>query len=119
MIRIIVGLAMAAAGIIHFVYPKVYGAILPALVPFKKALVLGSGIAEVCIGIALLYSGTAKWGALGLLILMVCFLPLHVWHLFEPPAKLSLPYWAFIARAVIQFGIIYACYKLYETTNPA
>ena len=114
MIRLLVGLFMIAAGVMHFVAPRAYGAFLPAWTPWKPELVLWSGIAEILVGAALLYPPTFKMGALGLLLMMLAFLPLHVYHLYDPPAKLSLPYWGFVVRAVLQLVIVYGCWRLYK-----
>lgn len=113
-IRLLVGLFMILAGVMHFVAPKAYGAFLPAWTPWKHGLVFWSGVAEILVGAALLYPPTGRWGALGLLLLMVAFLPLHAYHLYEPPTRLALPYWGFVVRAVLQVLIVYGCWRLYR-----
>ena len=113
MIRYAIGLFMTVAGLVHFAYPRVYGAILPDWAPWKRGLVFWSGVAEILIGVLLMMPATAKWAALALLILMICFLPLHVYHLFQPPVKLSYPYGVYVGRAVLQLAIIWGCWKMY------
>jgi uncharacterized membrane protein len=103
---------MVAAAATHFVYPKVYGAFLPSWVPAKPEIVWVSGLAELLVGMALLYEPTAAYGAMVLLILMVAYLPLHLYQLFDPPIKLALPLWAFQVRAALQFALIYGAYLM-------
>jgi len=114
MVRIIVGLVMIAAGVMHFVYPKAYGAVTPNWVPLKQELILGSGAAEILVGLALCFPATQYWGAVGLMILMISFLPLHVLHIFQPPASLTIPYWVFLVRLPLQLVFIYGAFRLTE-----
>ena len=79
--------------------------------PLNVANIL-STIAEAAIGIALLVPSLRKWGALGFLLLMIAFLPLHTWDLFrEKPAMGSQT--AAIIRFVIQLVVIYGGWWLY------
>jgi len=112
-IQLILGIAFIGAGILHFIYPRAYGAFLPTWLPLKNALVLGSGLAEIGVGAALFFDPTAAIGALGLFILMLCFLPLHAYHVFDPPAKLSLPSWVYFVRLVMQVAFVYGSWVFY------
>jgi uncharacterized membrane protein len=116
LIRLFVGIAMVVAGVTHFIFPKSYGAFLPVWVGFKPEIVLISGLAEVLVGAALLYGPTAWYGAMALLIMMVGYLPIHVYHISDPPVKLGLPYWIFPIRAFLQLALIYGSYLLTKAT---
>lgn len=68
-------LVMAAgyvlAGVMHFVAPKQYAQIIPPSLPRPELLVYLSGIAEVGLGLGLLFRRTrrvAAWGVVGLLV---------------------------------------------------
>ena len=42
-------LGFAASGVLHLVKPEPYVAIVPKPLPFKKELVLGSGVLEIAL----------------------------------------------------------------------
>ena len=96
----------------HVANPNFYKPLVPPFIPLNVANIL-STIAEAAIGIALLVPSLRKWGALGFLLLMIAFLPLHTWDLFrEKPAMGSQT--AAIIRFVIQLVVIYGGWWLYQ-----
>jgi uncharacterized membrane protein len=111
-IRIIVGVVMVLAGVLHFVYPQFYADVLPAWLPLKHELILGSGAAEILVGIALCIPSTHGIGAWALTGMMLCFLPLHALHVFSPPVKLALPYWVYPVRLALQVAFVYGSWLL-------
>jgi uncharacterized membrane protein len=59
------------AGILHFVMPHLYVQIVPPRLPAPLLLVYISGLAEVAVGVGLLYPRTrqaAAWATIGLLL---------------------------------------------------
>jgi uncharacterized membrane protein len=64
-------LLYVAAGINHFVHPRVYLKIMPACIPHHGAMVAVSGVAEIVLGLLLLPAVTrvaAAWLIIGLLV---------------------------------------------------
>ena len=89
----------------HIVTPAFYAPFIPDFISEDFANIL-STILEAVIGIALIIPMYRKWGGLGFFLLMIAFLPIHIWDLFkETPAIGSMN--AAIIRVVIQFVLIY------------
>ncbi len=68
--RIALAVIMVAAGVIHFVNPKIYVSIMPKYLPWHLALVYISGFLEILFGVGLLtgFSRVAAWGLIALLV---------------------------------------------------
>ena len=66
------------AGILHFVIPRSYLAIVPALFPARLFLVYLSGAAEVAGGLGVLLPRTRRWAAIGLIALLAAVFPANV-----------------------------------------
>lgn len=67
-----------AAGLNHFINPKMYLAIMPPYVPWHGLMVVLSGIAEVGLGVGLLFPATRSLSAWGLIILLIAVFPANV-----------------------------------------
>ena len=63
------------AGIWHFVRPAFYLHIMPPYLPAHNALVFWSGVAEVLLGVGLLFPATRVWAAWGLIALLIAVFP--------------------------------------------
>lgn len=67
----LLALGFLGSGAIHLVKPEVYEPIMPSWVPSHREVILGSGVAEIVLGVGLLAPATrrvAGWGSLGLLL---------------------------------------------------
>ena len=71
-----------AGGVGHFVAPEVYLRIMPPYLPYPRALVLISGLAELILGLLLLMRRTRPIAAWGLIALLVAVFPanLFMWR---------------------------------------
>jgi uncharacterized membrane protein len=97
----------------HLNAPETYSAFIPEFFPETLVNIL-SAIAEAAIGIALLIPKYRKWGGLGFFLLMIAFLPIHIWDLTkEIPAIGSRT--AAMIRIAIQFLFIAAGWWIYKT----
>ncbi len=76
------GAFLLVAGINHFIHPEFYAAFVPAWMSQDFANI-GSGLAEIVLGIGLFVPFTRRWAAWGALALMIVFLPLHVWDVLR------------------------------------
>ncbi len=103
-------LLFSAAG--HLFSPSFYEAMIPPFIPAMLANVLAA-VVEAAIGVALIWPKYRKWGGLGFALLMVAFLPIHIWDLVreEPAVGSTL---AAAIRLVVQFLLIYAGWWIWE-----
>ncbi len=66
------------AGINHFRNPENYYVIIPSYLPNPVLINIISGIAEIVLGILLIFPKTRKLAAYGIIILLVAFIPAHI-----------------------------------------
>lgn len=113
-LQIILALFMIYGGVQHFVKPDFYIPFVPSFLPYPMAIIYISGIIEIVLGFALLLNKKyAKFGALGVLVLMIIFLPIHIRDVFsETPAIGS--HNAALIRLPIQFVLIALAWKVYN-----
>jgi uncharacterized membrane protein len=110
-LRTVLGLVFIAAGILHFVRPRLYEQIMPERLPMHKESVLVSGIAEVVGGAALLHGRTARFGFWWLTALLIAVFPANV-HMATDPQKVpflrksGIPRWLLWARLPLQPAVI-------------
>lgn len=97
-----------AAGIMHFVVPRRYEAIVPPYIPYHREVVAISGAAEVAGGLAVIPPATrrpfARWW---LIALLVAVFPANVHMALHPEQVRGLdaariPRWALWARLPLQ-----------------
>ncbi|AZJ33691.1 MauE/DoxX family redox-associated membrane protein [Tenacibaculum mesophilum] len=110
-LKIIFGIFFAFAGIMHIVKPKIFNRFIPDFLP-KLVVNYIAGLLELLIGIGLLINQTTKQAALAMFLLMLIFLPIHIWDVFrEKPAigsrKIA------IIRVPLQFLLLYIAYLIY------
>lgn len=67
------------AGVMHFVKPAFYLAIMPPFLPAHLFLVYLSGVAEVVLGLALLVPALRRWAAYGIVALLIAVFPANVY----------------------------------------
>lgn len=113
-IRIILALFMIYGGVQHFIKPYFYLPFVPSFLPYPIVIIYISGVIEIVLGIVLLLNKKyAKLGALGVLVLMILFLPIHIWDVFsENPAIGS--HNAALIRLPVQFVLIALSWKIYS-----
>lgn len=77
------------AGINHFRAPNGYIRIIPHYIPFPVFINTLSGILEILFGLMLLFKITRPYGALGICLLLLAFLPVHIQMILDAPFKLG------------------------------
>lgn len=102
---------MMAAGINHFIYPRIYKRFIPKILPLNTTNYL-VGLLEALVGLGLLLSVTFHLSALVLLIVMISFLPLHVMDVFKEKPAIGSKTLAYI-RLPIQLLLIWGAWYLY------
>lgn len=103
-------LLLILTGILHFRVPRVYVRIIPPYIPHPRMMVALSGIAEITLGILLLFSKTQFLAAWGIILMMVVFFPVHFYMLENESAGAGLPKWLLIVRIPMQIGIMWWAY---------
>jgi uncharacterized membrane protein len=110
-LRVLFAIFMINAGVQHFLKAEFYIPFVPSFLPFTTAIIYISGVVEILLGAALIIPKYSKMGALGLMLLMILFLPIHVMDVFsDTPAMGSLQ--AAIIRVFVQFIFIAIPWKL-------
>jgi uncharacterized membrane protein len=99
------------AGFMHFIKPKVYLRIMPRYLPFHKQLVYLSGIAEIILGVGLLFSSTKDIAIFGIIAMLIVFLLVHFYMLSSKKAGAGFPKWALLLRLPLQFALIFWAYS--------
>ena len=95
------------AGIMHFVKPKAYLRIMPRYLPHHKLLVSLSGLAEVTLGVGVLFPQTLDISLWGIIIMLTLFFMVHFYMLSSNKAGMGLPKWVLWSRILLQFGLIW------------
>jgi uncharacterized membrane protein len=76
--RLPIAVFFVAAGILHFVKPGPYVAIVPDELPAHRELVYASGVAEIAGGLGLLSQRSAPWAAWWLIATLIGVFPANV-----------------------------------------
>lgn len=69
------------AGINHFRNPEIYYSLIPPYFPSHSTINILAGIAEIMLGCLLLVNLTRKWAAYGIVLLLIAFIPAHIYHI--------------------------------------
>ncbi len=110
-LQILLAAMLIYAGVQHFLKPAFYEPFVPAFLPAKTFIVYASGVVEILLGILLLIPKYTKLAATGIILLMIAFLPIHIWDIFsENPAIGSKN--AAMIRLPIQFLFIAWAYGI-------
>ncbi|WP_282089285.1 DoxX family protein [Aquimarina algiphila] len=107
----IVSFIFSLIGIFHLVRPKAFMRIMPLYIPYHKLLVYLSGIAEILVGIGVLFEQTRTISIWSIIIMLVLFFPVHIHMLINKKAGLNLPKPVLIFRLLLQFVLIYWVYS--------
>ncbi|MFC7203222.1 hypothetical protein ACFQJC_06825 [Haloferax namakaokahaiae] len=79
----VMGSIYVVAGISHFLAPKLYEQVVPPLFPRKLDLVYLSGVAEILLGVGVMFPRTRRVSAWGLIGLLVAVFPANVYMATE------------------------------------
>lgn len=106
----LMGVLYVIAGMNHFRKPKIYERIMPSYIPAHKTMVMLSGVAEMVLGFMILNKNTQQEGAWGIIIMLIAFIPVHIYMLQNKKAAMKLPKWLLILRLPLQFALMYWAY---------
>jgi uncharacterized membrane protein len=109
------GAFMIFGGVNHFLKPAMYLPFVPDFLP-AEAINYLSGIAEIVCGLGVFIPKFRSWATLGILVMMLVFLPLHIWDVFkEKPAIGS--HEATLIRLPVQFLFIAWAWFIWKPMN--
>lgn len=94
---------LAGAGVLHFVRPEFYDALIPPFLPNPRAWTYGSGVLELVAAGAVALPRTRKAGGYATAALFVAVFPANVYSAIDPG---NLPRWAAIARLPLQIPLV-------------
>ena len=104
---VLLAAAFVGAGVLHFVKPRLFEAIVPPSLPAPRLLVYVSGVAEVAGGLGLLVPALRPLAGWGLAALLVAVFPANV-HMARQSQRFRrvAPRWALLARLPLQAVLI-------------
>jgi uncharacterized membrane protein len=73
-------------------------------------MVMLSGIVEMILGFMVMNKNTQSEAAWGIIIMLVVFLPVHIYMIQNEKAAMKMPKWVLILRLPLQFGLMYWAY---------
>lgn len=115
--KIIFGLLFVAAGANHFISPTFYENIVPPYLPWHRALVIISGLAEIVLGIGLLIPQTSRYAAWGIIALLIAVFPATLHMTMHPELYPDIPVIALWIRIPIQ-GLLILWAYWYTRSEP-
>ena len=102
MARRLLGPFFVLAGVMHFVRPRMYEAIMPDYLPAHRELVVASGAAEIAGGLAVMHPKTRRAGGWWLIATLVAVFPANV-NMYVNHAKFAqIPRVALLCRLPFQ-----------------
>ncbi len=105
MLRRLFGPLFIVTGVLHFVIPRTYEAIMPDYLPAQRELVYASGVAEIAGGAALLHPRTRRFGMWFSIATLVAVFPANL-HMALNPDRYDFPAAALWARLPLQALLI-------------
>lgn len=100
------------AGILHFIFPKVYLRIMPRYIPYPEAMVFWSGVFEILGGAGFFFTFSRAFSAYGLILLLVAVFPANI-DMFRQAYKkrgVTLFTLATLLRLPVQFWLMFWIY---------
>ena len=111
LLKVVLALLLIFAGAQHFTSPNNYIPFVPSVLPFTLAIIYISGLLEILFGLALFFKKLETVGAWGILILMLLFLPIHIWDVFSKTPAIG-SHNSALLRLPIQFILIFIACKV-------
>lgn len=103
---VLLAVVFVGAGVLHVVKPRLFEAIVPPSLPWPRALVLVSGVAEVLGGVGLLVPAVRPWAGWGLILLLIAVFPANLYMARESDRFRLVPRWALLLRLPLQAVLI-------------
>ncbi len=110
-LRIIFSLFFMYAGYMHFAKPRFFNHFIPNFLP-KLTVNYVVGVIELLLGLGLVFSKTLSYAAIGIFILMLLFLPIHIWDATKIKPAIGSKKLAFV-RIPLQFILMFFAWVIY------
>jgi uncharacterized membrane protein len=114
--KVVLSIFLIFGGLQHFISPDNYIPFVPSFLPFTMAIIYLSGLFEVLFGVALFFKKLEILGAWGILILMLLFLPIHIWDVISNKPAIG-SHNAALIRLPIQFLLIFIAWKVKNSVS--
>ena len=108
---ILISLFYILAGINHFWHAGFYYELIPDYLPAHNFINIFSGIAEIVLGIGIFFKQTKFLSAVGIIILLILFLPAHIWFIQKGGCmgeSLCVPVWVAWVRLIVFHPLLIA-----------
>lgn len=106
-------------GLAHFVYTEAEMRIVPAWVPWPRAVVLVTGVLELAGAVGLLWRRTRTAAAWGLFALTIAVTPANVYMLQHADLFPGVPYLALVLRLPLQLVLLGVIWRVARAQDPA
>ncbi|MBC6112333.1 MauE/DoxX family redox-associated membrane protein [Pedobacter fastidiosus] len=107
------------AGCNHFISTDGYYAIMPKWLPAHGFLIYLSGVIEIILGVLLLFSRTRKLASLLIILMLLAFMPAHIYMIQIAPFMLGkILVTPFIAWIRLPFQLLFIGWAWYYFRNP-
>ncbi|PWS26284.1 DoxX family protein [Pedobacter yonginense] len=107
------------AGCNHFLSTEGYYAIMPNWLPAHQFLIYLSGVIEIILGVLLLFPKTRKQSALCIILMLLAFMPAHIYMIQMAPFMLGkILVTPLIAWARLPFQLLFMGWAWYYFKNP-
>ena len=103
----LMALVYVAAGIYHFVNPKLYMKIMPTYLPYHLQLIYISGVIEIVLGIMLIPEGTRSIAAWLIIAMLIAIFPANIQMAITFWQKKHPFFWGTVARLPLQIVLIW------------
>lgn len=103
---------MILGGVNHFLKPEMYFPFIPEMLP-QMTIIYLSGVMEIALGIGACIPKLRSKATLGILVLMIAFLPLHIIDVFKASPAVG-THEAALVRLPIQFVLILWAWFIYK-----
>ena len=111
-LKIIFAVFFIYAGIMHFIKPTFFKHFIPNGFP-KLTVNYIVGVIEFGLGLGLFFPEAVSYSAYGIFILLILFLPIHVWDATKERPAIGSKIFAYI-RIPLQFLLMYGAYLIYQ-----
>jgi uncharacterized membrane protein len=102
------------AGCNHFLSTAVYYGIMPKWLPAPGFLIYFSGVLEIVFGFLLLFKKTRKLAAVLIILMLIAFMPAHIYMIQKAPFMLGkIEITTIIAWARLPFQLLFISWAFY------
>lgn len=94
------------AGLNHFRIPDFYQQMMPPYLPQPLFLIYLSGVFEIIFGVLLFFKKTRKLAAVGIILMLLAFMPAHFYMYQLGGAQFQVPDFVLLLRIPFQFVLM-------------